>query len=172
MSLECRKSWLVEADFTMSKQFSCIALAVTMGVLCGGMVIAHTMTPREQIEARQSNFKDLGGAFKTVRDQLRLSRPDFISIEQAAQTVKEMSHEHANWFPNGTGQEAGFKTAAKPEIWSDPQGFAIANNRFAEEGAKLYALAQAKDLDGLKAHALVVGQACKACHDKYRVPQD
>jgi cytochrome c556 len=156
----------------MSKQFFRVALAATVSVLCGGMVIAETMTPRAQIEARQSNFKDLGGAFKTVRDQLRLSRPDLISIEQAAQTVKDMSHEHANWFPRGTGQEAGFKTAAKPEIWNDPQGFATANKRFAEEGAKLYALAQAKDIAGLKAHVLVVGQACKGCHDKYRVPQD
>jgi len=133
---------------------------------------ADTMTPRAQIEARQSNFKDLGGAFKTVRDQLRLSKPNLIAIEQAAQSVKEFSEQHANWFPKGTGPEAGFETAAKPEIWSDPQGFADANKRFATEGAKLLVLAQAKDVPGLKTHAQAVGQACKGCHDKYRVPQD
>jgi len=133
---------------------------------------ADTMTPRAQIEARQSNFKDLGGAFKTVRDQLRLSKPNLIAIEQAAQSVKEFSEQHANWFPKGTGPEAGFETAAKPEIWSDPQGFADANKRFATEGAKLLVLAQAKDVPGLKTHVQAVGQACKGCHDKYRVPQD
>jgi cytochrome c556 len=146
-----------------------IALGLTFGA---GVTIAETMTPRAQIEARQSNFKDLGGAFKTVRDQLRVSRPDPVAIEQAAQSVKELSADHANWFPKGTGPEAGFKTAAKPEIWTDPQGFAAGNKRFAEEAAKLYVLAQAKNLDGLKGQVQSVGQACKGCHDKYRVPEE
>ena len=147
--------------------------AFTLGLcLFAASVWAESMTPRAQIEARQSNFKDLGGAFKTVRDQLRLTRPDLAAIEQAAASVKEFSEQHANWFPRGTGPEAGFETAARPEIWSDPQGFAAANKRFAEEGAKFYALALAKDVAGLKVHATVLGQACKGCHDKYRVPQD
>src|SRR5690349_7054757 len=80
----------------------------------GSLVCAESLTPRAQIEARQSNFKDLGGAFKTIRDQLRLSRPDLIAIEQAAQSVKEMASEHANWFPKGTGPESGYDTDAKP----------------------------------------------------------
>jgi cytochrome c556 len=153
----------------MLRKFSFLILAAT--ITCS-WVYAEALKPREQIEARQSNFKDLGGAFKTIRDQLRISRPDPIAIEQAAQSVKEMSSEHANWFPKGTGPESGYDTDAKPEIWSDAPGFAVANKRFAEEGAKLYALAQAKNIDGLKQHVPVVGQACKGCHDKYRVPQN
>ena len=145
---------------------------VAAGIAWLSASLGEALSPRAQIEARQSNFKDLGGAFKTVRDQLRLSKPDLTAIEQAAQSVKEFSEQHANWFPRGTGPEAGFQTAAKPEIWTDPQGFAAANKRFAEEGAKLYALAQARDVVALKAHAPVLGQACKNCHDRYRVPQD
>jgi len=135
-------------------------------------VLAAEMTPRAQIEARQSNFKDLGGAFKAIRDQLRLTRPDPIAIEQAAQSVYEMSQEHANWFPKGTGPETGYETAARPEIWSDSQGFAAANKRFAVEGAKLYSLVRAKNFDELKQHVPMVGQSCKGCHDKYRLPQE
>jgi cytochrome c556 len=156
----------------MLRRFSCSMLALTAACSIYSWVHAEALTPRAQIEARQSNFKDLGGAFKTIRDQLRISRPDPIAIEQAAQSVYEMSQEHANWFPKGTGPEAGYKTDAKPEIWSDAPGFATANKRFAEEGAKLYALAQAKNIDELKKHAPVVGQVCKGCHDKYRLPQD
>jgi len=133
---------------------------------------AIDLTPRQQIEARQSNFKDLGGAFKTIRDQLRLSRPDPIAIEQAAHSVYEMSQAHAMWFPKGTGPESGYETDAKPEIWTDAQGFASANQRFVDAGAKLYSLAQAKNIDGLKQHVPAVGQACKNCHDKFRLPQD
>jgi cytochrome c556 len=159
--------------FNLQKRLPAIsAILIAISFVGAAIALAETMTPRAQIEARQSNFKDLGGAFKTVRDQLRLSKPDLSSIEQAAQSVKEFSEQHANWFPKGTGPEAGYETAAKPEIWTDPQGFAVANKRFAEEGAKLFVLAQAKDLAGLKAHATVLGQACKGCHDKYRVPQD
>jgi len=148
------------------------ALAVVATFIVASAVCAVELSPRAQIEARQSNFKDLGGAFKTIRDQLRLSRPDPIAIEQAAQSVYEMSQEHGKWFPKGTGPESGYETDAKPEIWLDPQGFAAANSRFSEEGARLYALAQAKNIDELKKHVPLVGQSCKGCHDKYRLPQD
>ena len=147
-------------------------ILVLLATSFGFFAAADTLSPRAQIEARQSNFKDLGGAFKTVRDQLRLSKPDMNAIQQAALSVKEFSEQHSTWFPKGTGPEAGVQTAAKPEIWSDPQGFASANKRFAEEGAKLYALSEAKDVAGLKAHTQVLGAACKNCHDTYRVPQD
>jgi len=150
-----------------------LALVVTMiALLATATAVAEALSPRAQIEARQSNFKDLGGAFKTLRDQLRRSSPDLISIEQAAQSVKELSHDQAVWFPKGTGPETGIKTDAKPEIWSDSAGFVAANKKLAEESAKLYAVALAKDIEGIKANVLVVGQACKGCHDKYRVPRD
>ena len=54
----------------------------------------------------------------------------------------------------------------------DPKGFAAALSNLTQEAPKLLQLANASDLGGLKTQSGKVGQACKGCHDKYRVPQD
>jgi cytochrome c556 len=145
---------------------------VGVGVLGVGAFAAEGVSPKQAIEARQSNLKDLGGAFKTVRDQLRISSPNIQEIKLAAQQIKDLVGDQDHWFPKGTGPEAGFKTDAKPEIWSDPAGFAKARKELAEQAPKLLTFADANDLAGLRSHVPVVAQSCKGCHDKYRVPKD
>jgi cytochrome c556 len=154
-----------------SKKLAAV-LAVAITALATHAALAQTLTPRQSIEARQSHFKDMGGAFKTVRDQLRRPTPDMTAIQQAAQSVKELAQDQPNWFPKGSGAEAGVKTAAKPEVWNDSANFSAAMQKLREAAVKLDSLAQAKDIDGLKAHVPAVGQACKGCHDKYRVPEE
>jgi cytochrome c556 len=126
----------------------------------------------QTITNRQSNLKDLGGAFKTVRDQLKRSTPNMAEIKQAAQQINDLSADQKHWFPKGSGPEAGIKTAAKPEIWSDATGFAAALDTFSIEAPKLLVLANANDVEGLKSQAKIVGDACKDCHDKFRVPDE
>jgi cytochrome c556 len=145
----------------------CVIVAV-----CLGAVALAAPTPRDAIMARQSNLKDIGGAFKAIRDQLRLSTPNLPAIKQAAQQIKDLAADQSHWFPKGSGPEAGIKTAAKPEIWSDAKGFAEALDRFAIEAPKLSSFAEAGDLAGLRSQVATVGQVCKGCHDKYRVPEE
>jgi len=140
--------------------------------VCALSAVAATMTPRQAVEARQSNFKDMGGAFKAIRDQLRRGTPDIVAIQQAAQQMKDYADQQHTWFPKGSGPEAGVKTDAKAEIWSDTAGFSEVQKVFAAEAPKLLTAANAKDIDGLKAQVLVVGKTCKGCHDKYRVPDE
>ena len=137
-----------------------------------GVALGADGSMEDAISARQSNLKDLGGAFKTVRDQLRASKPNAAEIKMAAQQINDLVADQSHWFPKGSGPESGFETDAKPEIWSDAKGFAAAQQRLAEEAPKLLVLANAGDTDGLKKQVGTVGQACKGCHDKYRVPQD
>jgi cytochrome c556 len=136
------------------------------------VVIAATMTPRQAVEARQSNFKDMGGAFKAIRDQLRRGTPDLVAVQLAAQQMKDYADQQHTWFPKGSGPEAGVKTDAKKEIWTDVVGFVEVQKVFAAEAPKLLVLANEKNVDGLKAQVLVVGKSCKGCHDKYRVPEE
>jgi len=144
-----------------------LALALTLTALASA-----DGSVQQAITARQSNLKDLGGAFKTVRDQLRLSKPNLMEIKLAAQQIKDLVNDQGHWFPKGSGPESGIKTDAKPDIWTDPAGFAAAQKNLATEAPKLLELASVQDLAGLKAQVTVVGQACKGCHDKYRVPRD
>jgi cytochrome c556 len=146
------------------------ALALVLGALT--VTTAFAASPEDTIKARQSNLKDIGGAFKTIRDQLKVSKPNIFAIKDAAQQIKDLAADQVHWFPKGSGPEAGVKTAAKPEIWSDAQGFTDALNKFSVEAPKLVAFAEANDLVGLKTQVATVGQACKGCHDKYRVPEN
>lgn len=148
------------------------AALLSLIVFGTGASVCADMSPEMVIKARQSNLKDLGGAFKTVRDQLKVSKPNLAEIKQAAQQISNLAQDQSHWFPQGSGPETGVKTAAKPEIWSDSAGFAKALGRFSAEAPKLLALANAGDLDGLRSQAATVGQACKGCHDTYRVPEN
>ena len=148
---------------------ACIA-GVLLGVT-GGIALAADSVDTV-IKARQQHLKDVGAAFKSIRDETRKSAPELTQIQTAAATIAKASTEIDKWFPKGSGPESKVETDAKPEIWSDPQGFATAAQALKAEAPKMQQLAAANDLDGVKAQVGKLGGACKGCHDKFRVPQD
>ena len=66
----------------------------------------------------------------------------------------------------------GVKTDAKPEVWTDPAGFASARDAFVREGNKWAQLGNSADASTWKEGAASLGQSCKGCHDKYRVKKE
>jgi cytochrome c556 len=151
------------------------ALALAAG-LTGGAAFAADPAPApapstpggKAVVARQAHYRELNAAFKAVNDQLKAETPDQTAIVAGAAKMKALGADLPTWFPKGSGLEAGVKTSAKPEIWTDAEGFAAAAARLEAETAKLSDLAMAGDLDAIKAQARATGGACKACHDKYR----
>ena len=67
-------------------------------------------------------------------------------------------------YPAGSGREANPDTRAKPEVWSQRAAFDAATQKLVVETEKLGELARANNLDGFKAQAAIVGQACGGCH--------
>jgi cytochrome c556 len=65
----------------------------------------------------------------------------------------------------------GEKSAARPEIWTEPTKFQEAADRLQAETVKLATAARAKDEAGVKAQFPAVGKACGACHESFRVKQ-
>ena len=153
------------------KRGAAFALAVGFGV-AGLGVVAHADAPGAQAAAaREAHFKEQGRAFKAVLDELKKDAPDKAVIATSAGKLKDLSAQLPTWFPKGSGPEAAPKTESKPEIWSDPAGFASVAANFKTEAAKLDAVAQAGDLSAIKVQVRAVGGACKACHDKYRLAE-
>jgi cytochrome c556 len=160
-----------------------VTLAATLAA-CGGEAAAPTaayhgddplpngMTVKEQIEARQHNLKDLGGAFKTVNDQLKTPEPQHEQIRLAAQEIRSHSKDIANWFPANTGPESGVKTEALAAIWADDPGFKAAAQKFSDEAARLADVVMADDLEAIKTQAQATGGSCKGCHDTFRQKKD
>jgi cytochrome c556 len=145
--------------------------AVALCSLTSG-AIAEQLIGQEAVDARQHNLKDLGGAFKAVRDQVRKSQPDMTQVQQAAEQIQQLSADMNKWFPKGSEPSEDVETDAKAEIWSDPKGFNTVLGKFQEEAPKLLTFAKANDVASVKKQVAAVGGACKGCHDKYRVPQD
>jgi cytochrome c556 len=151
-----------------------MALGVAV-VLSAGAALAQdsgaSQSPAAQaVAARHQNFKQLGRAFKAILDELKAPAPDKAVLSANATKMNALASQEATWFPKGSGRESGVKTGAKPEIWSDPAGFAAAVQRLQGETAKLQQIAAGGDLEAFKAQGRAAGGACKNCHDKYRFP--
>lgn len=129
-------------------------------------------TVQQVIETRQANLKDLGKNFKAINDQTKASTPDMAVIGPAADAVKAHAAEIGNWFPAGSGAEAGVKTAALPAIWSDPATFEAAVAKLQQEAGALQTAAASGDAAQVKAQFPKTGGACKNCHDTFRKPED
>lgn len=120
---------------------------------------------------RHENYERMGRAMKGISTQLKSESPAVAEIQQHSATIAGYAPQVPSWFPAGTGPEAG-RTRAKPEIWSDPQGFAAAVQRFQQAAAQFDAAARSGDLAAIRAAMPALGSSCSNCHDTYRGPDD
>lgn len=153
------------------------ALAMTLFACSGdGADDSATATPRSEappiIKERQENFEAIGSAFKAVRGQLENDAPDFALIAAKAGEINTRAQQIPNHFPVLTGVDQGHKTEALAAIWEKPEEFKAAAAKLADESAKLATLAGEGDKDAVAAQALVMGGACKGCHDKFRLDDE
>jgi cytochrome c556 len=138
---------------------------------CLSATVVWAATPQELQKKRHDHYHELGDAFKAVRDGVKASSPDWAAIEKAAADVNKASVNQQQWFPKGTGPEAG-KTRALPEVWSKPDDFAAAAKMFEDKSAALLAATKTKDADAVNKAFKDTGGACKNCHDTFRSPEE
>jgi cytochrome c556 len=145
---------------------------ICMAPIYTGTALADVGAAADTVKVRQHGLKDLGAAFKLVKDQTSSGNPDVDKIKSAADTIKQAAAEFPKWFPPGSDASAGVKTAAKPEIWSDPAAYATARDNFVAQAGKFVALAASGDAAAIRDGVKPLGQTCGGCHDKFRVKQD
>ena len=143
-----------------------VAIAIVLALTATGAMAASAA--ETAIANRQAGYKKIGGAFKAINEELRKDAPDTKLIASNAAVINAQSAQVARWFPKGSGPEAGFKTKAKPAIWSDSAKFSAAVAKFQTEAGKLQTVSTAGNVDAIKAQVRVVGGACKGCHDPFR----
>jgi cytochrome c556 len=154
--------------YRMLKSSKVTLLAAALSFAIGAGVQAAAP---DTIKTRQQGLKEMGDAFKTVRDELQGGK-DVAKIKAAAATINKSANAMKDWFPAGTGPEAKVKTAAKPEIWADMATFVAARDKLVEEAGKFQTVANSGDLAAVGAGVRGLGGACKGCHDKFRVKED
>lgn len=121
-----------------------------------------------EVATRQDGFEALGGAFKSINDELKTEAPDMAAIAAAAESMNEIAQEVPTWFPEGSGPDQGFETDALPTVWTQPDEFDAAAQRLVTATAGLREAAATGDPAAVQAQVPQVGAACKNCHETFR----
>lgn len=143
-----------------------VIIAATLAVLLAGPLAAAAA---DTITARVAGYRSLGSAFKNLNDELRSGTPQPYVLQLSARQIRDVAKAQYGWFPAGSGPKAGVKTAAKPEIWSQPAQFKAAQDAFSNQANAMMKAAQSGDVAAMRAQARQLGATCSACHRTYRV---
>jgi len=122
---------------------------------------------RAIMHERHEGMETIGKTNKAIKRELDSASPNMTALRAGAAQIADLSRKASGWFPAGTGPDVG-KTGAKPEIWQDPKDFASKLHNFQTAAAAFNQAAMSGDVSLIKAKWGELGQACKACHDKYR----
>lgn len=148
-----------------------LGVAVTSLV---GVAIAQSpaRTPAQLIQNRQAGYKQIGAAYRGVMEQVRAGAPDLGTIRQHAATLARLTPQVSGWFPAGTGPEAGVRTRAKAEIWSNSGAFRTASVNLVVAARQFETAARGSDLAVIRTAAGNLGRTCGSCHDQFRGPEN
>jgi len=144
-----------------------LTLAVVTGVALAAPLVFAQAKPDQQIEYRQ--------AIMTV-----MARSNAVLGAMAKGDVpfnKDVAQHHANLIAGlsdlplsagtfGPGTDKGAPTKADPKIWSQPDKFKAAYDKFAVAAKALPAAAS--DQKALASALGDLGKTCKGCHDDFR----
>ena len=139
--------------------------AAAAAVLLAAAAIAFA-APEGPAKARHEAMEQVGDAMKGLGKVAKGQAPfDATFVASSATTIKEKLEQASKLFPPGS--DTG-ETHAKPEVWSDRPGF---DKTMQDAIAAATALAAVKEEAAFRPALGALGQNCKACHDKYRMPE-
>lgn len=142
--------------------------ACGLALVAGGALYAAGPDAKTAISTRQANFKKMGGAMKTIKDQLGGGSPSKDAIVAAAKTIATTARVQPQLFPAGSGASAGVKTDALATIWTQRATFDTQGKALVTEADKLLKVAQGGDFAAIRAQYGAVGKTCGACHKQFR----
>jgi cytochrome c556 len=120
------------------------------------------------IEERQALMREDGKAGQELFKMFKGEAPyDAAKVKKDADLIVKNLGRMGTLFPPGSDKGPP-GTSAKPEIWTDPEGFKAAGEA-AYEAAK--AIADSTDETSFKAAVPALGKACGGCHEKFRSPK-
>ena len=119
------------------------------------------------VAQRQELMKSNGAQMKALAGMAKGETAfDAGKVQEAGKTLKANFEKAADMWPEGSMTD---KSYAKPEIWSDMDGFKAALEKAIKASETVAAVS---DDAGLKAAMGEIGGACKGCHDKFKKPKE
>lgn len=120
---------------------------------------------KDYIKYRQAIMKMNGGQISAAFAILKGKVP----YEEDLVTFAMGLDQTAKILPNAfKAKTSGGKTRAKPGIWENPEDFAQKISNFQKATIEFLEAARSGGVEAARAKAGAVGDACTACHKKYR----
>jgi cytochrome c556 len=107
-------------------------------------------------------FGDFTGMLQAVKQKLQNVKP----FEKPALALANWEKQFVQMFPPGS--DKGHDTKALPAIWTDRATFEKDAQDLSQAALKLAQFAKAGDKAGFDAQVKVVGDACTACHKRFK----
>ena len=133
----------------------------------GGQQLTPEQRAQRAVELRQSVMTVQQFSVGPAAAMLRNAPFSADTAQKAAARLKATSGMIADVVKNDTSK-VDVKTRAKPEIWSDKDGFDSAINGEVQAVAALESAASGGDKDATLKAVQGVQKSCNDCHDKYR----
>jgi cytochrome c556 len=144
-------------------------VVIALGAM-GGAALAQ-VKPEVLVKQRQSAMTLQGKYFGPLGGMAQGRAPfDAKIVQRNADYLAVLSQMPWDGFDPST-KDAGVKTAALPEIWSNPGKFKEAAERLQSEASKLQSVAKSGDENAIKGQIGAVAKACANCHDNFRQKQ-
>ncbi|RHW20535.1 c-type cytochrome [Pseudomonas jilinensis] len=147
--------------------------------LLGGAVLAASLSavaqvaPEDQIKFRKAGYSYMSWNMGKIKAQVIDGAVEYNQqqVLAAATTIDAIANSGMGaLYGSGTEQNVGNQTTrANPELFNNFPDVAELSGNLNQATANLVAAAQADDQGQIRAAFGQVGQACKACHDKYRM---
>lgn len=154
------------------RPLSILAAAIAGFAAAGALAATPQMNATDSIKARQTHYKEIGASFKVINEELKKPAVDKAKVSAASAKLVAFAPQITGWFPKGSGSEAGLKTAAKAEIWSDPKGFKEQADAFVAQSKRFNGIVLNGDVAQMKQALPTLGGTCKSCHDRFRIKAD
>jgi cytochrome c556 len=146
-------------------------LVLAAVAIVGLVGVAFAQNASQIVQTRQANYKQIGAAMKGINEQMRADTPDLAIVRRNSARLLGFAPLVLRWFPPGSGEEAGVRTRALPQIWSDRAGFRRAGALLLVATRNFDAAARCGDVARIRAAMPEVAHACSNCHDTYRAPE-
>lgn len=146
-----------------------IVLTLLIGILSSS-AYSEQPKPEAVIKWRQSVYQVLGWNTTRIKTNLE-GQYNKEEVIRAANSIAAIAGSGlGGLFVPGTEQGKGWhETAAKPEIFRDQKKVGELATNFIKEANELAKVAAAGDQSVVKAQFGKLGQACKSCHDDYKL---
>jgi cytochrome c556 len=123
----------------------------------------------DAIKARQGCMKAHGATFGVISSIMKAEKPyDAEAIKVAFAAEDTACADWDKWWGEDTQKGETVETFAKPEIWTDMEGFKAAGGKWYEAATAVKATT---DEAAFKASVPALGESCGVCHEKFRRPK-